>query len=310
MERAAVRLCCHRHRQQWQFRRPAVSGRRQWFARLSLALSDRHEPSAVFRGTTGLYRLVSFPPVPGRRRRLLRLRPRLGRRQPESRQPGMAERCRLRAAHPERPQRHGPRNSHRSGVSAPVRSLHQILAVPRQDPFELLMKPRDLAEPLHPVDARTRRAEPRVLSCIVPAFNEADGLSQFLKDLHEIAHRLCPHVEIILVDDGSEDETPIIAAGLVHALGLRYIRLSRNFGKEAALTAGIDRAQGDAVLVIDADYQHPLEVLPLMLEHWRQGYDVVYGVRRSRADEGTIKRIGTRLLYNILSADAPVPIPV
>jgi glycosyltransferase involved in cell wall biosynthesis len=172
------------------------------------------------------------------------------------------------------------------------------------------MKPRDLAEPLLSLDARTRRAEPRVLSCIVPAFNEANGLSQFLKELHEITHRLCPQVEIILVDDGSEDETPIIAAGLVHALGLRYIRLSRNFGKEAALTAGIDRAQGDAVLVIDADYQHPLEVLPVMLEHWRQGYDVVYGVRRSRADEGAIKRIGTRLLYNILSADAPVPIPV
>ena len=172
------------------------------------------------------------------------------------------------------------------------------------------MKRLEIAEPLHPLDSPSRRTEPRVLSCIVPAFNEADGLSQFLKELHDVLSRLCPCVEIILVDDGSEDETPAIAAGLVRSLGLHYIRLSRNFGKEAALTAGIDRAQGDAVLLIDADYQHPLEVLPAMLEHWRRGYDVVYGVRRSRAGEGAIKRIGTRLLYNILSVDVPVPIPV
>jgi glycosyltransferase involved in cell wall biosynthesis len=116
-------------------------------------------------------------------------------------------------------------------------------------------------------------------------------------------------VEILVVDDGSVDETPIVAAGLTRALGLRYVRLSRNFGKEAALTAGIDRAQGEAVLIIDADYQHPFEAVPAMINRWRQGYDVVYGVRRSRAGEGVIKRIGTRLLYRMLSADAPVPIP-
>jgi glycosyltransferase involved in cell wall biosynthesis len=153
------------------------------------------------------------------------------------------------------------------------------------------------------------RPGPRSLSCIVPAYNEAAGLSEFLKSLHQAMAPLAPRVEIILVDDGSEDETPLTAAGLARDLSLHYVRLSRNFGKEAALTAGIDRAQGEAVLIIDADYQHPFEAVPAMINCWREGYDVVYGVRRSRAGEGAIKRLGTRLLYRILSADAPVPIP-
>lgn len=153
------------------------------------------------------------------------------------------------------------------------------------------------------------RPGPRSLSCIVPAYNEAAGLSEFLRNLHQAMAPLAARVEIILVDDGSEDETPLIAADLARDLSLHYVRLSRNFGKEAALTAGIDRAQGEAVLIIDADYQHPFEAVPVMINCWREGYDIVYGVRRSRAGEGAIKRLGTRLLYRILSADAPVSIP-
>jgi polyisoprenyl-phosphate glycosyltransferase len=167
----------------------------------------------------------------------------------------------------------------------------------------------EIVEPLRSPGVSARRSGPQTFSCIVPAFNEARGLPQFLRDLHGVVSRLCPSVEIILVDDGSEDETPIIAAGLARPLGLHYIRLSRNFGKEAALTAGVDHAQGEAVLIIDADYQHPFEAITAMVEQWRRGYDVVYGVRRSRAGEGAIKRIGTKLLYDILSVDAPVPIP-
>jgi glycosyltransferase involved in cell wall biosynthesis len=171
------------------------------------------------------------------------------------------------------------------------------------------MKRLEIVEPLGRLRTPPWRAGPQSLSCIVPAFNEAAGLSQFLRDLHEAMTRLAPRVEIIVVDDGSEDETPVVAAGLARALGLHYVRLSRNFGKEAALTAGLDRAQGEAVLIMDADYQHPFEAVPAMIDRWREGYDVVFGVRRSRAGEGAIKRIGTRLLYGILSADAPVPIP-
>ena len=153
------------------------------------------------------------------------------------------------------------------------------------------------------------RRGPRSLSCVVPAFNEARGLAEFLRDLHRVASRHCSEVEIIVVDDGSDDETPFIAASLARPLGLRYVQFSRNFGKEAAITAGLDRARGEAVLIIDADYQHPLGALPDMLEQWRRGFDVVYGVRRDRAGEGVIKRIGAKLFYDVLAVDAPVPIP-
>lgn len=158
------------------------------------------------------------------------------------------------------------------------------------------------------VPSQSRR-EPLTLSCVVPAFNEGDGLEPFLNELHETALKLCPNVQLILVDDGSDDETPAIASLLVRSLGLHYVRLSRNFGKEAALSAGIDRADGDAVILIDADYQHPLDLIPAMLEHWRQGYDVVYGIRRGREEESPLKRLGVQLLYKILSADTSVAIP-
>ena len=76
---------------------------------------------------------------------------------------------------------------------------------------------------------------------------------------------------------------------------MRYVRLSRNFGKEAALTAGIDRAEGDVVLLMDADLQHPATLVPEMLDAWRQGADMVCAARASRADESLTKRIGTAI---------------
>jgi glycosyltransferase involved in cell wall biosynthesis len=172
-----------------------------------------------------------------------------------------------------------------------------------------LMRRLEITESFASATLQQHRSEPSLLSFVVPAFNEADGLEPFLIELHGSALKLCPRVQLILVDDGSDDETPAIAARLVRSLGLHYVRLSRNFGKEAALSAGIDRAEGDAVVLIDADYQHPLELISDMLDHWRRGYDVVYGIRRDRAQENLLKRMGTRLLYKILSADASVTIP-
>jgi polyisoprenyl-phosphate glycosyltransferase len=91
--------------------------------------------------------------------------------------------------------------------------------------------------------------------------------------------------------------------------GVRYLGLSRNFGKEAALSAGLEHAQGQVVVMLDADGQHPLELLPQMLAGWRAGADAVCAVRKSRADESWLKRLGTGLFYRIVNAGSPVDIP-
>lgn len=156
---------------------------------------------------------------------------------------------------------------------------------------------------------RARREAPHTVSCVVPAYNEEANLLDFLHDLHAALRALGPAFEIVLVDDGSRDGTRELGPQLAAPLGIHYIRLSRNFGKEAALTAGLDAARGDVVFLMDADYQHPLAVLAEMLEQWRAGFDVVYGVRRDRSGEALVRRVGTKLLYDILAADAPVKIP-
>src|SRR5690349_5919609 len=115
-------------------------------------------------------------------------------------------------------------------------------------PGGVLMRRFELGNVRQPSVSPQPRLEPRLISVVVPAFNEADGLESFLNDLHEAALRLCPNVQLILVDDGSDDESPAIAARLARALELHYVRLSRNFGKEAALSAGLDRAEGDVVI--------------------------------------------------------------
>ena len=99
------------------------------------------------------------------------------------------------------------------------------------------------------------------LSCVVPAYNEAGHLAEFLAALHAALTALTPDVEIIVVNDGSRDATREIAHAHAEALGVRYLELSRNFGKEAALTAGIAHARGNAVLLIDSDFQHPLSLV-------------------------------------------------
>ncbi len=147
------------------------------------------------------------------------------------------------------------------------------------------------------------------LSCVVPAHNEEGNLEAFLRALSQAASALTPDYEIIVVNDGSRDATHDIAMRLTRELPLRYLALSRNFGKEAALSAGIDHARGNAVLLIDADFQHPLEMLPQMCELWLAGYDMVYGVIADRAGESGAKRMGTNLFYRLMNAGNLVKIP-
>jgi glycosyltransferase involved in cell wall biosynthesis len=144
----------------------------------------------------------------------------------------------------------------------------------------------------------------------MPAFNEAANLPVVLAEATQQLAALTDRWELIVVDDGSHDATPAAMLPWLTRPGVRYVRLSRNFGKEAALTAGIDRAEGEVVLLMDADGQHPPTLLPRMLEAWLRGADMVCAARASRADEGWRKRIGTRLFYRLVNANPSVQIPV
>jgi glycosyltransferase involved in cell wall biosynthesis len=145
--------------------------------------------------------------------------------------------------------------------------------------------------------------KPYLLSIVVPVYNEAEGLSTFHKSLNaSLSKAIKDSWEIIYVNDGSRDETlsrlRVIAAG---DPSVRVISLSRNFGKEIALAAGIDIACGAAIITIDADGQHPVELIPEFLERWRSGSRVVIGARLSNQKEGFIKRLGSRLFYKLFN---------
>jgi polyisoprenyl-phosphate glycosyltransferase len=154
------------------------------------------------------------------------------------------------------------------------------------------------------------RSSRPAISCVVPAFNEAANLGPLLDGLTVQLGELTERWEVIVIDDGSRDATPAAIAPWLQRPGVRYVRLSRNFGKEAALTAGIDRAAGDVVLLMDADLQHPASIVPEMVAAWREGADMVCAARASRADESLAKRIGTAIFYALVNRNAAVPIPV
>ena len=156
----------------------------------------------------------------------------------------------------------------------------------------------------------TPRSPRPAISCVVPAYNEAANLGLLLSGLTEQLAALTDRWEILIVDDGSRDATPAVMTPWLTRPGVRYLRLSRNFGKEAALTAGIDRAVGEVVLLMDADLQHPASLVPEMLAAWVGGADMVCAARASRADESLPKRIGTAIFYRLVNHNSSVQIPV
>jgi glycosyltransferase involved in cell wall biosynthesis len=159
-----------------------------------------------------------------------------------------------------------------------------------------------------PTAVPTRPTEPS-LSCVVPAHNEAGNLPVLLEMLTRQLPLMSPRWEIVVVDDGSRDETVVALLPWLTRPGVVCLQLSRNFGKEAALGAGLDHARGDVVFTLDADLQHPVELLPQMLQAWREGADMVYAVRRDRSDESAIKRIGTRMFYALMRLGSSIEIP-
>jgi len=147
------------------------------------------------------------------------------------------------------------------------------------------------------------------LSCVVPAYNESQNLPRLIPRLREALASLSDRWEIVVVDDGSRDATVASLGPWLGEGGVVCVALSRNFGKEAALGAGLDHARGEVVITLDADLQHPVELLGEMLAAWRGGADMVYAVRADRSDESAFKRLGTRLFYALLRLGSSVEIP-
>lgn len=152
-------------------------------------------------------------------------------------------------------------------------------------------------------------AAPFSLSCVVPAFNEGPVIAQFLEALKRHLIAITQDFEIIVVDDGSEDNTVMLTEPFCEDPRVKLIGLSRNFGKETALTAGIDATSKDAVILIDADFQHPLEILSVFVDYWRQGYQMVYGVRQDRDGESFLKKKGAQLFYQIIHSSTGINVP-
>ncbi len=148
-----------------------------------------------------------------------------------------------------------------------------------------------------------------MISCVVPAYNEHENLALLLPRLQSVLAQTGANWEVVVVDDGSRDSTPILMSSWTRQAGFRYVQLSRNFGKEPAITAGLEAAQGDAVIILDADLQHPPELLPTMIARWESGVDMVYAVREHRDDERFTKRWGTRLFYSLLGGSRGVHVP-
>ena len=148
------------------------------------------------------------------------------------------------------------------------------------------------------------------LSIVIPLFNEAPMLSELFSRLETVVASLSKRTEIILIDDGSNDSTWLdITHYVPRRFACRCIALSRNFGKEAALTAGLHAVRGKAVVILDADCQDPPELIPEMLQQWAQGADVVNMKRRSRDGETWVKRKTSVLYYRLLGMLSEVPIP-
>uniref|UniRef100_Q47CE2 Glycosyl transferase, family 2 n=1 Tax=Dechloromonas aromatica (strain RCB) TaxID=159087 RepID=Q47CE2_DECAR len=148
-----------------------------------------------------------------------------------------------------------------------------------------------------------------LVTCIVPSLNEHDNLKALLPQLADLLTGIGVNWEVIVVDDGSSDATPLLMTEWVKKPGFSYLQLSRNFGKEAALTAGLEAAKGHAVVLLDADLQHPVSLIPVMIKKWLSGIDNIYAVRKTREDESWIKRVGSQLFYKLLSTSRRVEVP-
>ena len=148
------------------------------------------------------------------------------------------------------------------------------------------------------------------ISCVIPAFNEARNLGTVVPAILTTLASISESIELIVVDDGSRDDTQAVMKALwTKYPELSYLQLSRNFGKESALTAGMEAAQGDVVVLMDGDGQHPAALLPEMLQKWKHGADVVYAVRKTRDDQSGLHAGLAGIFYRMVNFGNRVKIP-
>ena len=150
----------------------------------------------------------------------------------------------------------------------------------------------------------------QLLSIVSPAYNEAENLGEFYSRVINATDNLNLEIEIIYINDGSQDSTiDIITKQRQIDNRITIIDLSRNFGKEIALTAGLDYSSGDAVIVIDTDLQDPPELIPKLVEKWREGYDVVNAKRIKRKGESLLKKVMSYIYYRLLFYLSDINVP-
>lgn len=147
------------------------------------------------------------------------------------------------------------------------------------------------------------------ITVIVPAYNEALAIADTLHNIAQQLRTLTPFWDIVVVDDGSRDATAEVVSGLCQTLHTTLVRFSRNFGKENAISAGLQYAKGDVVICMDADGQHAAELVGAMLTQWRAGYDMVYAVRQDRDVESRFKKWGSKLFYRLMTSSGKIHIP-
>jgi glycosyltransferase involved in cell wall biosynthesis len=161
-----------------------------------------------------------------------------------------------------------------------------------------------------PRPAQPDRGTRKLLSVVIPCYNESANIEPLFARLFPVLDTLSMDWEVVCVNDGSSDDTldKLVA---VHAREprVRVVDLSRNFGKEAALSAGLSTAEGDAVIPMDADLQHPPELLPDLVARWREGFDVVIAIRQARTGQSTGNRLGAKVFYWLFDRMSEVPLP-
>lgn len=172
-----------------------------------------------------------------------------------------------------------------------------------------IAQPLPLLSQVHEIDQqRIKNQAAPLITCVIPVYNEEKNLPELVPQLCRQLATLSPRYEILIVDDGSQDHSADVAIELADRYPVNVIKFSRNFGKENAITAGLENCRGDLIVLMDADFQHPLGTIAEFFDYWRQGYDMVYGVRNGRENESAAKKFFTRCFYRVLQLGADVPI--
>jgi len=149
-----------------------------------------------------------------------------------------------------------------------------------------------------------------MISIVVPVFNEQDVLLQFYQHICKVVTHINMSYELIFVNDGSSDKSSEIIVGIIkNDNNVKSVEFSRNFGHQAAIAAGLDYAEGEAVITLDADLQHPPELIPELISKWQQGYDVVYTCRKDTEDSNLFKKYTSLFFYKIMNSLSKVDVP-